>query len=131
MFLTIVNSVLILIIIIVIAINTYYLFQTRQELAFTRLELSDIDLSKLVEFREVDPFLMNIYSHYISHGILPKLVQKFNQTITANPEYQQVVSNPAELYAFLDVLIAQIEAQISALDLNAILGIALATETTP
>lgn len=131
MFLTIVNSVLILIIIVVITINTYYLFQTRQELAFTRLELNNIDLSKLVEFREVDPFLMNIYSHYISYGILPKLIQKFNQTITANPQYQQVVNNPAGLYAFLDVLTAQIEAQIAALDLNDILGIALTTETTP
>lgn len=100
--LSIINFILILVIFVIVGIHFKYTIETNKL-------LNNLDLSSLAEFRELDPFILQLYRRYVTEGVMRIVMKKVNKEITSEQAYREIRANPQELYKFLDAVLAEFE----------------------
>lgn len=93
--LAIVNSILVLVLTIIVAINIYYVMKLQYTQITIRDELENkirqtignMDLSDLKEFRDVEPSTKQFYKAYLAGVIVPMVIKHFNVLLTSSKEY--------------------------------------------
>jgi hypothetical protein len=87
-------------------------------------KVDDFDITYLKEFKELDPFLKDLYRKYISGAIIPIVVNKFNALLANQEEYKTLKANPKEVETLMNAFIVQFKAGIESMSVEDLFGMA-------
>jgi hypothetical protein len=118
------NLILIIIIIIVIAVNMFLTFKNANQYKELKSKVDNFDITYLKEFKELDPFLKDLYTKYISGAIIPIVVKKFNALIANQEQYKTLKANPKEVETLMNAFIVQFKAGIESMSVEDLFGMA-------
>jgi hypothetical protein len=92
--------------------------------------VDDFDITYLKEFKDLDPFLKDLYRKYISGAILPIVVKKFNSLIVNEATYKTLKANPKQVESLMNAFIVEFKAGVESMSVDDLMGFTENSEKT-
>ena len=124
------NFSLIIVILVVIAFNMFLTFQNANRYKELKYMVDDFDITYLKEFKDLDPFLKDLYRKYISGAILPIVVKKFNSLIVNEATYKTLKANPKQVESLMNAFIVEFKAGVESMSVDDLMGFTENSEKT-